>query len=385
MSNRRTFIKSASAAALSALVFPNWSSAARSQSFFTLERVKGRWFFIDPSGKPFFSLALNHFDSATLRYPENERIWNEKYGNDQIRWIKEGVVPRLKDWGFNSVGWVQEVTVKQQAHSANWSYEEYQALDMPYFHMLPFIETHSWNPWHKNVDLRSSEFEDWCEYVARSHCARFRDDPKLVGYWYSDCPTWTWTRPHNKWRGPMFDPEKLKSEAGRKELYGLARHYYRVTHDAIRRYDPNHLIMGDRYEANMPLPMEIVHASDGLVDVLCFQDFKDPATQLAEWHKKTGRPVLWADGARGAEIHDHTGRYPTGKYKENNGEWYAKMLKGLRSNDGAVGAHLCGAFLRNRQRARGLLGEQEEPDLPNNDRIRSANRETRDWMKTFGG
>lgn len=383
MTHRRTFIKSTAIAALSTAAFPNLFSASKTKSFFTIGRIKRRWLFKDPKGKPFFSLGLNHFDSATLRYPKNDHIWREKYGNDQIRWIKEGVKPRLKDWEFNSVGWVQEVTVKQQAHSANWSYEEYQALDMPYFHMLPFIESHSWNPWHKNADLRDSAFEDWCDYVARSECSRFRDDPKLIGYWYSDCPTWTWNRPHNKWRGPMFDPGKLKSEAGKKELHDLARHYYQVTHDAIRRYDPNHLIMGDRYEANMPLPIEIVNASDGLVDVLCFQDFKDPATHLDEWHKKTGRPVLWADGAQGAEVHDHTGRYQTDSYKENNGAWYGVMLKGLQSNPGAVGAHLCGAFLRNRQRARGLLGENEEPDKKNNDLIRFANRDMAEWLKRF--
>ena len=385
MLSRKTFLKSSTAALISAAVLPKAFSASHAGSYFTLGKVKGRWLFKTPEGKPFFSLGLNHFDSATLRYPENEHIWRKKYGNDQIRWIREGVRPYLQDWEFNSVGWVQEVTVKQQAHSANWSYEEYQALDMPYFHMLPFIETHSWNPWHKNADMKSSAFEDWCDYVARSECSRLKDDPKLIGYWYSDCPTWTWNRPHNKWRGPMFDPDKLKTEFGRKELYDLARHYYQVTHDAIRRYDPHHLIMGDRYEANMPIPMELVNASEGLVDVLCFQDFKDPATHLAEWHKKTGRPVLWADGAQGADIDDHTGRYPTHSYKENNGAWYGKMLKGLQKNPGAVGAHLCGAFLRNRQRARGLLGEQENPDVANNDLIRAANQETEQWVKGLGG
>ena len=383
MTNRRTFIKFSATASLTSIAFPRLFAANKANSFFTLGKVKGRWLFRDPQGKPFFSLALNHIDSATLRYLENEDIWHEKYGNSQIRWIKESVRPHLKGLGFNSVGWVQEVTVKQQAHSRNWSFEEYQALDMPYFHMLPFIETHSWNPWHKNADLKSSEFEDWCDYVARSECSRLRDDPNLIGYWYSDCPTWTWTRPHNKWRGPIFDPDKLKSEAGRSELNELARHYYQVTHDAVRRYDGNHLIMGDRYEANMPLPMEVINASGGLVDAICFQDFRDPATHLSDWHKKTDRPVLWADGAQGTEIHDHTGRYPANTYKENNGAWYAEMLAGLRKNPGAVGAHLCGAFQRNRARARGLLGEQEDPDLANNELIRKANLETERWLEQF--
>ena len=57
-------------------------------------------------------------------------------------------------------------------------------------------------------------------------------------------------RAENAWRGPIFDPERLKTESGRKELTQLARAYYQTTHDAIRRCDPHHLILGDRYEAN---------------------------------------------------------------------------------------------------------------------------------------
>ena len=32
------------------------------EEFFTLGRRKGRWFFIDPEGQPFFSLGINHID-----------------------------------------------------------------------------------------------------------------------------------------------------------------------------------------------------------------------------------------------------------------------------------------------------------------------------------
>ncbi len=79
----------------------------------------------------------------------------------------------------------------------------------------------------------------------------------------------------NAWKGPLFDPEKLKSDSGRAELTNLATQYYKVTHDAIRRYDPHHLILGDRYEANAPLTMEIINAARPYVDVLSFQDFRE--------------------------------------------------------------------------------------------------------------
>jgi hypothetical protein len=181
----------------------------------------------------------------------------------------------------------------------------------------------------------------------------------------------------------MFDPEGLKTVVGRKELHSLARHYYQVTYDAIRRYDSNHLILGDRYEANAPLPMEIVDASRGLVDVLSFQDFKDPVGHLTDWHQKTGRPVLWADGARGGHVEDGSGKYREGAYNTNDGAWYGKVLQGLKNNPGAIGAHLCGAFIRNRFRRRGLLDEQERPDELNNTLITSANMEISEWIETF--
>jgi hypothetical protein len=64
-------------------------------------------------------------------------VWKEKYGGSTGRWIKESVVPNLKSWGFNTVGWVQEVTVKQWRHSRTFTNDEYQALRMTYCHLLP--------------------------------------------------------------------------------------------------------------------------------------------------------------------------------------------------------------------------------------------------------
>jgi hypothetical protein len=49
----------------------------------------------------------------------------------------------------------------------------------------------------------SRDFEDWCDYVARSQCARLADAQKLISYFYTDCPCWVHTRPWN------VMPEKL--------------------------------------------------------------------------------------------------------------------------------------------------------------------------------
>ena len=310
-----------------------------------------------------------------MRYPENIHLWRQKYQGSTIQWLKESVAKNLKTWGFNTVGWEQEVSVRQWPHSRSFTYEEYQALNMPYCHMLPFTESHQWQQHTRHFDFYSTEWEEWCDYVARSHCAELSEDPNLIGYFYSDCPTWIHTRPHNTWRGPIFDPERLQTEVGRKELTALATKYYQTTHDAVRRYDPNHLIFGDRYEANAPIAMEVVEAALPYVDILSFQDFRDPITHLDDWHKKTGKPVLLADAAK------MKWQTKPGEFTRNNGQWYAETVAQLFENPGCIGFHLCGAYQRNKARRYGLLDELEKPDEENVKLIQAANRQIHQWME----
>jgi len=343
------------------------TTQAKPDGFFTLGQRDDHWWLISPDGEPFFTVGLNHIDPASLRYPENIHIWRDKYGGSTTRWIQESVSPNLKKWGFNTVGWVQEVTVRKWRHSRPFTNDEYRALDMPYCHLLPFTESHQWEQHTRHFDFQGSQWKEWVDYVARSHCAELSEDRNLIGYFYSDCPTWIHERDENAWRGPIFDPERLKTESGRKELTELARAYYQTTHDAIRRYDPHHLILGDRYEANAPVAMEIVEAAAPFVDVLSFQDFRDPVAHLRTWHEKTGKPVLLADAAGLIRPESPEG------FVSNDGEWYADVLAKLFDNPGCIGFHLCGAYQRNKARRRGLLDEMESPDQKNVERISAAN------------
>ena len=52
-------------------------------AFFYMEQRAGHWWFISPEGAPFFSIGMNHLDSATLRTLESGDVWRTKYGNSQ--------------------------------------------------------------------------------------------------------------------------------------------------------------------------------------------------------------------------------------------------------------------------------------------------------------
>lgn len=378
---RRNFLQGLVAGGIATAFEPPAASARQATTtqtqpdgFFTLGRRKDHWWLITPDNQPFFSIGLNHIDPATLRYPENIEIWRTKYGGSTLRWIRESVAPNLRAWGFNTVGWVQEVTVRKWRHSRAFTIDEYRALGMPYCHLLPFMESHQWEKHTVHYDFRSEDWKEWCDYVARSHCAELSQEEKLIGYFYSDCPTWIHQRPQNAWRGPIFDPGRLKTQAGRKELSELAQHYYQTTHDAIRRYDKHHLILGDRYEANALIALEVIEAALPFVDVLSFQDFRDPVRHLKQWYEKTGKPVLLADAAR------MKWQTAPGEFTRNEGDWYADTLAELFRNPGCVGFHLCGAYQRNRARRYGLLDEQEKPDAENVQLMQAANEKIRELM-----
>ncbi|MBM3725536.1 MAG: agarase [Acidobacteria bacterium] len=323
-------------------------------SFFRIGKVKRRQCLLDPAGKPVFSLAMNHIDSAALRLTA---AWQEEFGGDLRRWLR-GVRRDLEAWGFNAVGWVQEYVVindQHHRHSRSFTPEEYGWLEFPYFHLLPFIESHGWEIETRLPKVDSPGFAEWCDYVARDQCPRFRDDPSLIGYFYSDVPAWVQAGPAGAWRGTLFDARELESETGRRELLRLAGHYYRTLHAAIRRHDPNHLIFGDRLNANTRLPEEVVKAALPYVDVLSFQCFSPPAQihdTLGRWAGFSNKPVLLADAAHWSNAGPEG--WPPKQDRAHDPALYAKTLEGLLDLPYCVGYHLCGAYLKNNARRYGF-------------------------------
>ena len=153
--------------------------------------------------------------------------------------------------------------------------------------------------------------------------------------------------PATKWRGTLADPDLLESEAGRRELSAIADRYYSVTHDAIRRYDPNHLILGDRWEANATLPEEVVHAALPYVDVLSFQCFgtvENIATKMQHWADFADKPVLLADAAGHIRAHGDT-NWPPKADRLHDTDHYRQVMDTLWDIPQSVGYHLCGAYI----------------------------------------
>lgn len=381
--NRRSFLASSLGAGVGGLLLPYSclsSPSRKPESYHTVVRKNGRWCLLSPEGEHAFSIGLNHLDPAAIRFLASQGIWEEKYGNSMKSWLPK-VKTDLENWGFNCVGWEQEVVIidpEMHRHSRCFTYEEYQWLDMPYFHLLPFIESHQWEWETKLPDIKSRAFAEWCDYVARDRCARFKDDPKLIGYFFTDCPAWIHSNENNSWKAPLLDPELEKTESGRKEIFDTASIYYKTIVDAIRRYDPNHLICGDRYEANAPISEEVLKAALPYVDIFSFQCFgtADHIHQkLSGWAQFLKRPVLLADSMISqAGFHG----WPPMEDHVQDDVQYGEVMKVLRDIPECIGFHLCGAYIKNNARRYGLLDlhDREEATTPG---IRQVNLDQANW------
>ena len=273
----------------------------------------GGWF--DPDGGGFITIGLNHCEETNLKYPHNIDIWRKKYGSRE-RWIKEGVVKDLKAWGFNTIGWTQDWISGDWGVGKNgvdwfgqpidiwhstpqWSLSDFAMADMPYILQIRVSEFEDFKGLPDFPKVDSHDFDVYCEYLARSVCFDHADKKNLLGYFLTDIPSWM---PHAS--GRFFEGfSELKGEAYDTKLYDVASRYYETITKHIRRYDSNHLILGDRYNGNKGIPIPVLKAATPFIDVLSIQWFPGPTMadhvvmrdSFREWQKVTNKPVLNAD------------------------------------------------------------------------------------------
>ncbi len=357
----------------------------RRTGFFHIEKVEGKFWIVDPEGNLFISKGVNHVSywadyAPTLGYNPYNTAVSRKYGSADA-WAEE-TVKRLWSWGFNTIG--------------AWSSEETFTKKMPYTVILNIATEAGANWLSGNVtDYFSETFEKVADQVAKKICAQRRDDGYLVGYFTDNELRWT-----ADWRSQkeLFDDYMaLPSEAeGKKALveflnkkYGtilslnkawetgfssfkevltakeapknnaadsdrlsflevIATKYSQVCYDAIRRYDPNHLILGCRY-AFKP-PDEALRGCIGYVDVVSMSCYTNPYSDdlnrvlanLERIHNVTGLPVMASEfsfKAMDSGLPNTRGAGVPVKTQSERAKYYEEFVKALVRKPFVVGYH----------------------------------------------
>lgn len=344
--------------------------------YFRLERASDRWWLVDPEGSGFMTIGLNHAEETNLKYPHNLDIWKTKYGSRE-KWIKEGLVKDLKEWGFNTVGWTGEYISGDWGvaldwfgdpidlgHSKGWTTADFEIADMPYCLQLRVLEIEDWNGYPAFRDVYSQDFEVYCDYLARSICLDHAQSKNLIGYFLVDIPAWL---PHAA--GEDFTMLKgLDEQARNSKLYDVASKYYETITKHIRRYDSNHLILGDRYNGNKGIPNEALSAMKPFVDVLSVQYFPSSSQEgyqkmkedLAQWHGDTGKPVILADIGNWCPTKLNPNRISEIENQGDRARDYIQAMSAVLKEPWFLGWHWC-AYLENTARGWGIKDPWDEP------------------------
>lgn len=368
------------------------STTGKSGAFFRVAQSEsGSWCFIDPDGKPFFSLALNHLDDTDLRYPHNVEIFERKYGSRQA-WTK-GVVRDLQGLNFNTIGWTSQYISGgwgealdwfgdpvDLGHSHPWPDQHLLDAGMPYVVQIRAQEIEDWNGHPAYRDVYGEDFHKYADWLARRMVSDHKGSANLVGYFLVDIPGWL---PHASGRfWPGF--EGLSQAEHDQKLFDVATKYYRTITEAIRRYDPDHLILGDRYNGNKGIPEAVLHAMVPFVDVLSVQYFtgksdEEYATMIEDlrgWHELTGKPVVIADIGNWVPTDMNPHRTSDMDTQAERGADYASGLARAIAEPWIIGWHWCG-YIENLGRGWGIKDPHDEFYTDMTDQIREANARAR--------
>ncbi len=187
----------------------------KATGFFRLEQIGEVWWLITPGGERFISAGVNHVSytadqSPALGYAPYGRATAEKYGSEKA-WA-EAVVPRLKSWGFNTIG----------GWSSTHTYEHNVAC-------TPILNlgVRAGGDWLSGAfpDVFSEQFEQTVENVVKAECVPRRDDPMVLGYFTDNELKWgpDWRSPVGLFAGYWALPA---DSAGRRQAVELLRNYY---------------------------------------------------------------------------------------------------------------------------------------------------------------
>lgn len=289
------------------------NSKAKATGFFRVEQIEGKWWFVDPDGHLFFSTSSTGMGtgSGDARIQGREDYytalpprdlsggrrgaagfygWNlaRRHGTNSSGWA-DFALERLESWGLNTIGnWSDSRLwdAKRKAYQVNlggWGMRD-GYLGLP--------------------DVYSEEFVKTADRDAATQCAPRKDDPWLLGYFIANEPPWERRESlvvqmilegkdcpiQRAARTALADgdtPEKRK-----QFIYKSFEKFLEVTMAAIRRHDPNHLILGLRFGGGVP-PAEMLRASK-VFDVYSLNVYSTQVSvkNLEEIYRVTGRPII---------------------------------------------------------------------------------------------
>ena len=209
---------------------------------------------------------------------------------------------------------------------------------------------------------------------------------------------WRWLRER---RGPQASIKDITAKDKEDFLIHAAERYFSLVGAAIRRHDPNHLVLGARFHGGALKLPELFRAAGKHVDVVSanyYHAWRPDAGLLATWEKESGKPVMITEWyAKGVDsgMSNLGGAGWLVKTQADRGAFYQTFTLGLLESRVCVGWHWFKyadndpadkkADPSNRDSNKGIVSNRYEEYAPLLDSMRAVNRRTHGLIRHFDG
>jgi hypothetical protein len=256
--------------------------------FFHLEEIDGRHFLITPEGHGYRALGINHFHMMT----------SKDY---------DSVIRKIREWGFNA-GCYQ---------GPRWMWDR-----CPYTKGVNLVPTSPYRPdsYFGFRDVFDSEFLADLAEMIRNIVEPQRRNPFLIGYFWTDIGVWKRDRKGETWISfyRSLPADSAGGQIWRKWtaehpdadehefLSVIAKQLFASANQMIRKFDENHLILGERWH-EIDMPDHVVRASLPYVDAISVQptswEFNDQFFE--KLYNDYGKPIYIADHVSSFATKEH--------------------------------------------------------------------------------
>jgi hypothetical protein len=345
------------------------NTKAKATGFFRVEKIDGRWWFVDPDGHLYLSINLS---GMTLGYPsptENRKAyyaalppegllpsmpglgvstnrapfhaWNllRRYGPDWRAKADDMAIRRMEAWGLTTGPGLEAMAFG--AADPSWKPRK------PYLGYLriPLEPTTSFLGL---ADVYSEEFPRRVDEAAAKQCAQRKNDPYLVGYFVGNEPPWPGRESelvNMILAGPATATQReLKAflaggdTAERRQafVHTAFEKYLQIAGEALRKNDPNHLNVGMRFGGQPP---DYLIKMGRLFDVISFNPYEySPVEHVERSYRLLDRPILFGEFQFGVPENGLGGSLVQTASQAERGIAYRYYLEQAASHPAFVGA-----------------------------------------------
>ena len=334
---------------------------SRATGFFRTEQIDGRWWLIDPEGGRFIHRAV--VSVSMQRAPGAVAALQRKFGGEEP-WATQ-TAAWLHEQGFNGLGAWSDTTrlraaPQKLAYTLIWNFMSSYGRKRGGTYQLP---GHTGYP--KNaIFVFDPEFETFCDEHARQLEAT-KNDPWLLGHFTDNELPLKRDALANFLSLPETDPGFRAAQAFLRERRGATAtikdateadqqdflalvidRYLGLVTRAIRRVDPNHLVLGSRFHGMQVRYPETFRTAGRHLDVVAVNYYHawsaDPKL-VAMWERESGRPYLitewYAKGMDVPGLANVSGAGWVVKTQRDRGRYYENFTLSLLESKGCVGWH----------------------------------------------